>query len=281
MDIKAKLKGVLTEEEIKSYEKSVEALISEQVEARVADEITSIKAKYDTVAEEYCKKMIAEGVEEAKTKLIAEYDQKMVALEDKVVKGLDMFIENEILPQVSDETIQKIAINEAFAPIVTGIKKVLEENYISVDTEGSALLSEAKKEIVDLKSQLSSSIKEKMQLNERLEKVATFLCISESTEGLKPSQKKRVTDMFAGKPFEEVESKIKPFVQFICESEVAGASPDADVPADVLAAGAAGADVDAPVPDAEPTPEPTADPAPATDGVVNENVAERANQFLL
>ena len=255
MDIKGKLKGIMTEEEIQKFESSLSGIINEQVEARLATEIDGIKKKYDAVAEEYCKKTISEGVEAEKTKLIAEYDKKMMALEDKCIKGLDMFLEQEILPQVSEDTIKKIAINEAFAPIVLGIKKVLEENYIAVDSEGSAILSEAKQEITDLKKQVSAQIAEKMTLNERLEKVATFLLISESTNGLNDEQKGRVKDIFKDKPFDEVESKIKGFVEFLCESEVKGAgnapapAADGSTPGTgLLAEGAVAAPAVAPAP---------------------------------
>lgn len=285
MDIKEKLKGIMNEEEVKKFETSLQTIINEQVEARLATEIDGIKKKYDSVAEEYCKKTIAEGVEAERTKLIAEYDQKMLVLEDKVIKGFDTFLEQEILPQISEDTIKKIAINEAFAPIVAGIKKVFEENYVAVDTEGSSLLSEAKQEIIDLKQQLSDSIAEKMTLNERLEKVATYLLISESTNGLNEEQKKRVSEMFKDKPFEEVEEKIKGFVQFICESAGAPAAPAAPVvpavpPADgsapvvpptgVIMEGAA----------AGPMNQPPA--VPKTDDLFSdEHVIERAERFML
>jgi hypothetical protein len=240
MDIKGKLKGIMTEDEIQKFESSLSGIINEQVEARLVTDIDSIKKKYDSVAEEYCKKTISEGVETAKKGLIAEYDKKILALEDKCIKGLDLFIEQEILPQVSEDTIKKIAINEAFAPIVLGIKKVLEENYIAIDTEGSSILSEAKQEITDLKKQINEHISEKMALNERLEKVATFLLISESTNGLNDEQKGRVKEMFTDKPFDEVEGKIKGFVQFLTESEVKGGAGAAPAPAKDGTPGAAG-----------------------------------------
>lgn len=277
MDIKGKLKGIMTEEEIQKFESSLSTIINEQVEARLATEIDSIKKKYDAVAEEYCKKAVSEGVETEKTKLIAEYDKKMLTLEDKCIKGLDLFLEQEILPQVSEDTIKKIAINEAFAPIVLGIKKVLEENYIAVDSEGSAILSEAKQEITDLKKQVSAQIAEKMSLNERLEKVATFLLISESSNGLNDTQKGRVKDIFKDKPFDEVESKIKGFVEFLCESEIKGGAGDAAPAADgtqpgtgLLAEGAVAA----------PAALPVAPVKPEGDVLNDIDVIARADRFM-
>ena len=282
MQITEKLKGIMTPEEITSFEQSVQTLINEQVESKLATEIDSIKKKYDVVAEEYCKKMISEGIEAQKKTIIAEYDQKMLVLEDKVMRGFDLFLEQEILPQISNDTISRIAINEAFAPIVTGIKKVLEENYVAVDSEGSSILAEAKEEIVRLESQLSESIAEKMVLNERLEKVANHLIISESTKGLNETQTQRVSEMFKDKPFEETEEKIGGFVEFLCESEVkngtgepAATDPNAPAPASgVIVEGAIG--------EPEAAPAPAAAPAPTADEIYNDaNVAARAERFMV
>jgi hypothetical protein len=218
MDIKKKLEGIMKPEEIKEFETSVEKMINEQTEARVIEETSKLQKKYDVAAEEYCNKKINEGVEEAKAQLIKEYDDKMDKIDEIVEKTLDTFLESEIIPQVSDEMINKIAINEAFAPIVNGMKQLLENNFVSVDSDGSKLLTEAKNEIINLKKETSDLIAEKIQLNERLEKAATFMLINEKSEGLTENNKKRMTEMFKGKSFDEVEGRINEYVEFLVES---------------------------------------------------------------
>jgi hypothetical protein len=220
MDIRKKLGEIgMSADDIKTFESSVEKMINEQAEARVVSESTRLQKKYDIAAEEYCNKMIAEGVETAKAELIKEYDAKVDQLDVAVEKTLDTFLESEILPQISDEIVGKLALNEAFAPIVNGMKALLENNFVAVDSDGSKLLSEAKQEILKLKKDASDAMAKNIQLNERLEKTATFMLINEKCEGLSKDSKKRVVAMFEGKSFDETENRISEYVEFLVESE--------------------------------------------------------------
>ncbi len=219
LTIRDKLKNNgFTDEQLGEIEGIVEGMINEAVETKAQKVEKDLQNKYDLLAEEYCNKMIKEGVEEQKTQLIKKYDKKIMMIESKILKNLDRFIDDQIIPQVSDEMVEKIALNETLDPVVKGIKKVLEENYIHVDSDGSSLLREAKQELVKKNKQCSDLIAEKMQLNERLEKVATHLLMSESTQGLDSSQRKRVHEMFKDKNFDEVEEKLPNFVKMLLES---------------------------------------------------------------
>jgi len=266
--LKEKLKSIgLSDEDITKVSTAAETMINEAVEERVTAETEKIKAKYDTVAEEYCQKKINEGVEATKKDLILEYDQKVAQLEDKVHKEIDLFLENEINTQISDDMLKKIAINETLDPVVKGIKKVLEENFISIDADGASLLKESKEEILKLRDQLSEAIADKMQLNERLEKVASHLLISESTKDLNEDQKKRVVEMFKGKSFDETEEKINGFVEFLVESDAKGGDKTKK---DLLSEGAE------PAPASDPAKVPE-DPKQPTE---HEDVVNRADQFM-
>ena len=57
-----------------------------------------------------------------------------------------------------------------------------------------------------------------MEAEDRLEKSATFLLISEKTKGLTESQIQRVTKMFKNKKFDEVKDAIDEFVTMVKES---------------------------------------------------------------
>jgi hypothetical protein len=196
-----------------------ETLLTEHINTLVTAKEAEIKTKYDLLTEEYTGKKIAEGVEAAKKVLIEEYEGKMTAIEEKVNKQLDLFLESEIIPQVTDETIGKIALNESLMPIVKGMKNLLESHNISIDESGTSILKEAKEEILGLTKQLDEKTKSVMLLNEKLEASAKLILIQESTENLKPEQKKRVTEMFSGKGFDETEEKLGSFVKLLLESD--------------------------------------------------------------
>jgi imidazolonepropionase-like amidohydrolase len=219
MTIKEMLKeSGMTDEKIAGIEAATEKLISEAVETKVASVSSDLKKKYDTVSEEYCKKMIAEGMKAEKDALIKAYDEKFMILENKTVADLDRFLDEMIVKQISDETIKSIAINETYSPIVAGVKKVLEENHVAIDSEGEAILKEAREEIINLKEQASQAISAKLMAEERLEEVASHFFLTEQTANLTIDQKKRVVEMFKGKSFDEIESKVPSFVGFLIES---------------------------------------------------------------
>jgi hypothetical protein len=218
MGIREILKESMAEEKIVAVEAAVEKMINESVETKVASLTEDLKKKYDTVSEEYCKKMIVEGVKAEKEKLIAEYDAKFLQLEETTTKNLDRFLDEVVVPQVTNDTIKTIAINETFAPIVTGMKKLLEENHIAIDSEGEAILKEARTEIINLKEQASQAIAGKLLSEERLEKLCSHMFLVEHTEGLSVDLKKRASEIFKDKSFDEIESKLPGFVTFLIES---------------------------------------------------------------
>ena len=218
MNIKEKVNEILGAEMAEKFEKAITAMINESVEARVKEEKAKIEKQYDILSEEYCNKRIAEGVAAEKEALVKQYDEKMVLLEHKVYGDLDSFIDNEIIPQVDAGIIEKIAINEAYQPIVKGFMKVLNENFVNTDSEGAGLLNEAKEEIVGLRKDMNKLMSEKVGLKNKLEQTAKLLVISESTEGLDKSKKEKVFNMFKTKSFDETESKIKEYVNILTES---------------------------------------------------------------
>jgi hypothetical protein len=224
--ITQKIVELLSAEDLKIFEAAVQKKINESV-ALMEEEV---KKKYDTLAEKYCAKKLEEETAKLKVKfdedlanekatLIESYDGQLANLEQKLVARLDAFHEHEVKSLISDETIEKIAINETYAPIVEKMRKVFAEHFIAIDTDGTAQLTEAQKTIKGLEKQLSEAIADKITLEEQQDKTASFLLISESTQGLKESQKKRVVNMFKDKKFAEVQAKIGSFVDLIKESK--------------------------------------------------------------
>lgn len=215
MDITKKLKEHLSEEDLKEFESAVKKLVSDQVTLKVEEKTIALENK----AEVFCEQEIAKKVEEEKEVIIEEYEKKMEELETNLVEKLDKFLESEINEQISDEVISKIAINETFEPIIEGIKKLYENEYVALDVEGSGLIAKSKKDVEQLKEDNSKLISEKMELSELVEKGALKLIISEKTDGLTETQKKRVNVFCEGKAFSEVESKIDSFIEIVEEKE--------------------------------------------------------------
>lgn len=224
--ITQKIAEILSPEDLKIFETAVEKKIKDSVKLMEEE----VKSKYDTVAEKYCAKKIEEATATLKAKfdedlanekatLIESYDGKISNLEQRLVSRLDAFFEHEVKNNISDETIEKIAINETYAPIVEKMRKVFAEHYVAIDTDGTAQLAEAQKMIKSLENQLSEAIADKIVLEEKMDKTASYLMISEKTQGLTESAKKRVVAMFKDKKFGETQTKIDSFVDLIKESK--------------------------------------------------------------
>jgi hypothetical protein len=209
-----KIKEMLTPEDLKVFEGAIEQMVEKKVKLKEEE----IKAKYDELAEEYVAKKVAEELDMAKANLIEEYDSKLKNIEQKVVTKLGSFLDHVIVEQISESTIEKLAINEVAMPIVEQIKKLFGSNYIDLDTDGSGLLKAEQSRVARLEKELSEAHVRIMESEDRLEKASTFLLISEKTKGLTETQIQRVAKMFKNKKFDEVKEGIDTFVDMIKES---------------------------------------------------------------
>ena len=220
MNVTDKLKGILTEDEIKGFEAGIATVISERVAAQVEAESEKLVKKYDLAAEEYTGKVIKEAEEKLRDELTTEYEAKIQTLSEQTETNFDRFLEQEIIPQVNDSMLEKVAVNESLAPIVRKIKAVLEESGIAIDTDGSKLLEEAQSEINKLKAENSKLISEKIELNELLEDASKTMFIAEKCEGLKPENKERVSALFESRTWEETQEGVAEYVEFLLKTEV-------------------------------------------------------------
>jgi len=211
MDIMKKLKDVLSETELKSFEKATQNLVTEQVALRVEEETK----KLETKGEEFCKIKIEEGVNEATEKLILEYDKKLEDLEEVVVERLDKFLDLEISEQISDDVLKKIAINEVLQPVVTGIQDIFENQFVALDCDGQKVIEETKQELQELRNEHSKKIAENMELAELAEKAACDNLILKKTSHLTESDQERVKNFCKGQSFDDVSSKIDSFISVV------------------------------------------------------------------
>lgn len=221
--ITQKIKDLLTQEDLKVFESAIESMISERVKSKLGDLVVlkeeELKKQYDVMAEEYVEKELAKQLEEAKAKLMETYDGKLSNVEKKIVAKLDSFLEHVVMEQISDEIVEKVAINETLLPLVNNIKSAFAQTHIELNSDGEKKIAELTESNEIKDKQISENLAKVVELEERLEKSAIFLMISEKSAGLTNSQKKKVVGMFKDKNFEEVESKIDDYVTLIKEGE--------------------------------------------------------------
>jgi hypothetical protein len=215
MKITEKLKELMTESDLLAFEKAIEDLIKEETDKKVAE----LDKKYELLSEEFLATEKAKLVETLNEEYKVKLEESVDELEDSIVTKLDAFLDSEITENISDAAIEQAAINEVAMPIVEGIKKLLEESFVTVNTDGAKLVSDKDNEIAELKTQLDEKIAESIEYKELAEKGAKMLLLKEKTDGLTDVQKERVMTVYESKDFDFIESKIDDFVKLVCEEE--------------------------------------------------------------
>jgi hypothetical protein len=219
--ITQKLKEILSPEDLKVFEGAIEAMITDRVNSKLESMINlkeeELKKKYDKIAEDFVKEEVEKRSTEEKTKLVESYDKKLSDLEKKIVSKLNSFLEHVIVEQISDELLNKIAINETLLPVVNNIKKIFTESHIEIDSEGENIVRELTTKVEKAEKELSEAIAKNIVLEGKFEKATTFLMISEKTSGLTNTEKKQVVEMFKDKKFDEVDKKIDDYITLIKE----------------------------------------------------------------
>jgi len=222
-NITQKIRELLTPEDLKVFESAVDSMIEEKTKAKLSDLIQlkeeELKTKYESLAEKYVSKEVDKRLTDEKAKLVESYDKKLSLLEQKVVTKLDSYLDHVISEQISDEMLEKVAINETLQPVVEGIRAVFSDNHLKLNSKAQSTINSLTKGIEEIKSELSESIEKNIKLESKLEQSAVYLLISEKTNGLKKSDKQKVVGMFKSKDFEEVEKNIDNYLQLIKESD--------------------------------------------------------------
>ena len=219
MKVLDKLKEILSPEDLSAFEVGINDVIKETVDKQVA----ALDKKYELLSEEYLATEKVKLIEDLNKQYTEKLNEATDELEDKIVSSLDSFLDAEITENISDEVFDKVAINEVAMPIVENIKKLLEESYIPVNSDGSKILSDKDAKIAELTAENDKHIAESIEYKELAEKGAKMLLLKEKTEGLKPEQVERVMTVYESKSFDEIESKIDDYVKLVCEDETNGA----------------------------------------------------------
>lgn len=204
-----KLTSVLTESDMSVVKDSIKARIDEGVTARLEGEIQKLNEQ----SEKYLAEKTQEIESEVKAGLIKEYDVKLAKFEKHIVEGLDNFLDKEIASRINEDVLKKVAINEAFRPMVEGFMTVFDKAGVSLDRRGKSLVEGQTKEIAKLKKRNNQILKEKMEAVSLNESVATKMLLDESTASCSPELKAKAMKFFEGKKFAEVEAGVSYFIE--------------------------------------------------------------------
>lgn len=223
MKVAEKIKDILSPDDLKIFESAIESMINDKVTSRVAEQMTlkesEIESKYSLASEKYIAEKVTVELQKKTAELVSENNQKLANLEKKVTARLSGFVDKMVAENISDDLLEKVAINEIAVPVLEGIRNVFKKNSIVLEDGSKSAIAEAATKVSKLETQLSESITKSMEMEHRLEKASVFLIISENTNGMTASQKRKVVEQFKDSTFAECDSKIGAYVSLIKEAE--------------------------------------------------------------
>ena len=219
VDEKVKVKS---EQEAKMIAKKADEFCQKKIKEAVEKKTAEIEEIANKFCEERCEKLSKEAdakvesykkkLEEASEQYILEYfdekftekyGQELEAIEEKVITGLDKYLEYNI--------------NEKIGPIVEEFIHILEDRYVAPNTTGSKRIRELKAENAEIRSSLQKQLDENMRLAELVESTGKKSLISEKVADLSADQRLKVRKFFKEKSLNETKKDIDAYIEMIQE----------------------------------------------------------------
>ena len=182
----------------------------EQLSKEANEKVEAYKKKLEEASEQY----ILEFFDE---KFTEKYGQELEALEEKVITGLDKYLEYNINEKISPALIHKTALSETYAPIIDGIKRLFEDEYVPMDMSGAKKVRELKAESAELRASLQKQLDENLRLAELIESTGKKSLISEKIADLSAEQRIKVKKFFKEKSLNETKKDIDAYIEMIQE----------------------------------------------------------------
>ena len=233
VDEKVKVKS---EQEAKMIAKKADEFCQKKIKEAVEKKTAEIEEIANKFCEERCEKLSKEAdakvesykkkLEEASEQYILEYfdekftekyGQELEAIEEKVITGLDKYLEYNINEKIGPEMIQKTALQETCQPIVEEFIHILEDRYVAPNTTGSKRIRELKAENAEIRSSLQKQLDENMRLAELVESTGKKSLIAEKVADLSADQRLKVRKFFKEKSLNETKKDIDAYIEMIQE----------------------------------------------------------------
>lgn len=233
VDEKVKAKS---EQEAKMIAKKADEFCQKKIKEAVEKKTAEIEEIANKFCEERCEKLSKEAdtkvesykkkLEEASEQYILEYfdekftekyGQELEAIEEKVITGLDKYLEYNINEKIGPEMIQKTALQETCQPIVEEFIHILEDRYVAPNTTGSKRIRELKAENAEVRASLQKQLDENMRLAELVENTGKKSLISEKVADLSAEQRLKVRKFFKEKSLNETKKDIDAYIEMIQE----------------------------------------------------------------
>jgi hypothetical protein len=190
--------------------------LSDAFKSKLQDTITVAIAEKDAEIEkgkgllkEATDKVAAVEAELAKTKetIVEDVTKEVAAYKEALVEKMDSFFEAELKTLIPENLVESEAKLAIYEPIVEGFKATISGFGIKIDSEGHALLKDAKTSIVKLTEDYNAKVVEFKALEEASGKLLAKSVLTEKCVGLTTEQAAKINVIFAGKNVDEINEK--------------------------------------------------------------------------
>jgi hypothetical protein len=198
--IEAEGKIQLSEGFKKTLEETFSVALSEKQTAldEATAKIAELEADAATKSAEITK--LQENTMEDVKKAVDEY-------KDQLVEKISSYLDVELERMIPEDIAEKVAKAEIYEPLVEGFKATVNRYGIEFESEGHALLKEAKEEILKLRGELDETIAKTMEMTSEMAKKDAVLTLMEKMEGLTDDQQKKIVTIFKGKSADEINER--------------------------------------------------------------------------
>ena len=212
VDTKVKLKTEVVEAEAKE---KYDSLLKEAT-TRHEGAVTKVQKVVTENAEKF-KARLEKKLKETVQSIEAKKQEEIKLYKEEMVKKIDKYLDYELDKRIPDNFVEAKAQVQILDPIVEGIKKVMEENYIKFDDQNFSLLKDARSDVVKTREELAKTVKENMDINSKLKDLQRRVKISEVCEGLTDTQSERAKKLLESYDVDEMEDRLNSIRDIIIE----------------------------------------------------------------
>lgn len=184
------------------------------IEAIDADHTIKFKQVVQKIDKDHTEKLI---------KIVEKYEKELKdgasSLRNELVEKLDKYIEIRLDKTIPVTDLKEAVENIRAKKIVDQIKELvaIDEDFVSENIKSA--LVDGKSQIEKLRADLNTHLKEKLELESKLNKIQSELILEKKTVGLNDSKKKLVYKLLEGKKPTEIEENFSYVVEMIEKDE--------------------------------------------------------------
>ena len=217
------VKELLPADQLQLFEAAVKKLVDTQVVEQVSNLLVlkeeELQNKYEKLSEAFIAEEIEKREKIIQASLVESYDKMINDLETKITLKIETYMDTAINEQISDEMLEKVAINETLKPVVEGVRKVFEANHLTLESNASDKVAKLQEQLAEATKKISDTTSRNLQLESKLEKTARILLIKEKTAGLSGPDATIVENAFTHRKFDDIMSGIDGYITLIKEGK--------------------------------------------------------------